>query len=74
VQFPTNITQKQGGFPTLDLTISEVKANAPATIQPPDNVRQASIKVQADKVADGVWYLTGGTHHSVLVEMSDHRS
>jgi glyoxylase-like metal-dependent hydrolase (beta-lactamase superfamily II) len=28
--------------------------------------------VQADKVADGVWYLTGGTHHSVLVEMSDH--
>jgi glyoxylase-like metal-dependent hydrolase (beta-lactamase superfamily II) len=72
VQFPTKITQKQGGFPTLDLTISEATANAPATIQPPDNVRQASIKVQADKVADGVWYLTGGTHHSVLVEMGDH--
>ena len=72
VRFPTRITQKQGGFPTLDLTISEVRANPPADIQPPDNVRQASIKVQADKVADGVWYLTGGTHHSVLVEMSDH--
>jgi glyoxylase-like metal-dependent hydrolase (beta-lactamase superfamily II) len=28
--------------------------------------------VQADKVADGVWYLTGGSHHSVLVEMKDH--
>ena len=28
--------------------------------------------MQADKVADGVWYLTGGTHHSVLVEMNDH--
>ena len=54
VQFPTKITQKQGGFPTLDLTISDVTANAPANIQPPDNVRQASIKVQADKVADGV--------------------
>ncbi len=37
----------------------------------PDNVGQASIKVQLDKVADGVWYVTGGTHHSVLVEMSD---
>jgi glyoxylase-like metal-dependent hydrolase (beta-lactamase superfamily II) len=72
VRFPTKITQKQGGFPTLELTINEVKANAPANIEPPDNVRQASIKVQADKVADGVWYLTGGTHHSVLVEMSDH--
>jgi glyoxylase-like metal-dependent hydrolase (beta-lactamase superfamily II) len=72
VRFPTKITQKQGGFPTLDLTISKVTASPPADIQPPDNVRQASIKVQADKVADGVWYLTGGTHHSVLVEMSDH--
>jgi glyoxylase-like metal-dependent hydrolase (beta-lactamase superfamily II) len=72
VQFPTKISQKQGGQPTLDLTITEVKANAPADIQAADNVRQATVKVQADKVADGVWYLTGGSHHSVLVEMSDH--
>jgi glyoxylase-like metal-dependent hydrolase (beta-lactamase superfamily II) len=72
VQFPTRIAQKQGGHPTLDLTISEVKPNVPADIQAPDNIRQASIKVEADKVADGVWYLTGGSHHSVLIEMSDH--
>ena len=71
-QFPTKITQKQGGFPTLDLTVSEVKPNAPADIQAPENARQASVKVTADKIADGVWYLTGGTHHSVLIEMSDH--
>jgi len=71
VQFPTRITQSQGGFPTLDLAVSDVKPNAPADIQPPDTVRQASITVQADKIADGVWYLTGGTHHSVLVEMND---
>jgi len=71
-QFPTRITQKQGGFPTLDVTVTDVKPNAPADIQIPDNVRQASVKVTADKVADGVWYLTGGTHHSVLIEMSDH--
>lgn len=72
VQFPTRITQKAGGHPTLDLTISEVKAGVAADIQPPDNVRQAAVKVDADKVADGVWYLTGGTHHSVLIEMKDH--
>ena len=72
VQFPTRITQSQGGFPTLDLAVSDVKPNAPADIQPPDTVRQASITVQADKIADGVWYLTGGTHHSVLVEMNDY--
>ena len=23
-------------------------------------------------VADGVWYLTGGSHHSVVIEMKDH--
>jgi glyoxylase-like metal-dependent hydrolase (beta-lactamase superfamily II) len=72
VQFPTKITQKQGGFPSLDLTVSEVKPNAPLDLQAPDNVRQASVKVETDKVADGVWYLTGGTHHSVLIEMNDH--
>src|SRR6516164_777642 len=72
VQFPTRITQSQGGFPTLDLTVNDVKPNAPAEIQAPDTVRRVSVKVQADKIADGVWYLTGGTHHSVLVEMNDH--
>jgi glyoxylase-like metal-dependent hydrolase (beta-lactamase superfamily II) len=72
VQFPTKITQKAGGFPTLDLAVSEVKPNAAVDIQVPDNVRQAAVKVQTDKIADGVWYLTGGSHHSVLVEMGDH--
>ena len=72
VQFPTRIMQKQGGFPTLELAVSEVKPNAPVDIQVPDNVRQAGVQVKTDKVTDGVWYLTGGTHHSVLVEMQDH--
>jgi hypothetical protein len=72
VQFPTKIAQREGGFPTLDLTISDVKPNEPFDIQVPDNVRQASVQVKSEKVADGVWYLTGGSHHSVLVEMKDH--
>jgi glyoxylase-like metal-dependent hydrolase (beta-lactamase superfamily II) len=72
VQFPTKITQKAGGFPSLDLTVSEVKPNAPVDIQVPDNVRQTVVQVKTDKVAEGVWYITGGTHHSVLIEMKDH--
>jgi len=54
VQFPTKITRETGGFPTLELTVSEVKPNAPVDIQVPDNVRQASVKVETDKIADGV--------------------
>src|SRR5688572_6110311 len=72
VQFPTKISQKSGGFPSLELTVSEVKPNAPVDIQVPDNVRQAVVQVKIDKAADGVWYVTGGSHHSVVVEMKDH--
>jgi glyoxylase-like metal-dependent hydrolase (beta-lactamase superfamily II) len=75
VKFPTKIRQSYGGFPALELTVTEVKPNAPADIAVPDSVRQAGnpyVRVQSQKAADGVWYLTGGTHHSVVIEMSDH--
>src|SRR5262247_3520560 len=72
VKFPTKITQKAGGFPALDLAVSAVQPNAAVDIQVPDNVRQAEVRVQAQPVSDGIWYLAGGTHHSVLVEMQDH--
>lgn len=71
VKFPTKVFQRQGGFSSLDLTVSEVQPNVSVEIPVPDNVRQASVRVDAQKVVDGVWYLTGGTHHSVAVEMKD---
>jgi hypothetical protein len=75
VKFPTRIRQIHGGFPALELTVTEVKANAAADIPVPDNVRQAGnpyVKVTSQKAADGVWYVTGGSHHSVVIEMKDH--
>jgi glyoxylase-like metal-dependent hydrolase (beta-lactamase superfamily II) len=72
VKFPTRIRQSQGGHPTLDLAVKEVQPNAPADIQVPDAVRGATERVAAQKVADGVWYVAGGSHHSVAIEMKDH--
>src|SRR5437773_2257585 len=75
VKFPTKIRQTYGGFPALELTVTEVRPNAAADIQVPDNVRQAAspyARVATQMVADGVWYVTGGTHHSVVIEMKDH--
>jgi glyoxylase-like metal-dependent hydrolase (beta-lactamase superfamily II) len=72
VKFPTRILQRQGGFPALDLTANAVQPNVSVDIQVPDNVRQAAVQVTTEKVADGVWFLAGGTHHSVAVEMKDH--
>ena len=75
VKFPTRIRQSAGGFPTLDVTITEVRPNAAADIGTPPAVRGATGfygRVANQMVADGVWYITGGSHHSVAVEMRDH--
>jgi glyoxylase-like metal-dependent hydrolase (beta-lactamase superfamily II) len=75
VKFPTRIRQSYGGFPAMDLTVTEVKPNAAADIPVPDSVRQAAnpyVRVASQKAADGVWYVTGGSHHSVVIEMKDH--
>jgi glyoxylase-like metal-dependent hydrolase (beta-lactamase superfamily II) len=76
VKFPTMIIEKQGGFPTLILSVSDVKPNATVRIEPPQNPAIAGgpqpVSVQTEKVADGVFYLRGGTHHSVAVEFADH--
>jgi glyoxylase-like metal-dependent hydrolase (beta-lactamase superfamily II) len=77
VTFPARIQQTQGGHPSLDLTISAVQANPAADIAVPDSVRSpaippAPIQVASQQIAPGIYYLTGGSHHSVAIEMRDH--
>ena len=75
VKFPRIIQQSAGGFPSLALTVDSFKPNAPVDVTAPDTVRQAAnvySRVTTQMVADGVWYLTGTTHHSVVIEMKDH--
>jgi glyoxylase-like metal-dependent hydrolase (beta-lactamase superfamily II) len=73
VKFPTRVRQSAGGHPTLDLAIKEVQPNAPVTaLAVPDAARNPVERVAAEKVAEGVWHLAGGSHNSVLIEMSDH--
>ncbi|MBS1161088.1 MAG: beta-lactamase domain protein [Proteobacteria bacterium] len=75
VHFPSRIVREQGGHPVLALQVNDVKANPEVAIAVPDSVAQAAptaITVKVDKLADGVYYLTGGTHHSVAIEQRDH--
>jgi hypothetical protein len=81
VKFPALVHVHQGD-PRLnpahnyyELNITSVKGNVAVPTMPvPDVVRQSTappVKVESQKLADGVWLLAGGTHHSMLVEYKD---
>jgi glyoxylase-like metal-dependent hydrolase (beta-lactamase superfamily II) len=75
VQFPMRIRQSAGGFPSVDLALTDVKPNAAADIPVPDSIRQATMpysRIVTEQPAPGVWYVAGGSHHSVVIEMTDH--
>lgn len=76
IKFPTSIVEKQAGFPVLILAVSDVKPNAAVLIPPPPATNSSSsnpaVSAQVEKIADGIFYLKGGTHHSVAIEFSDH--
>ena len=75
VMFPARITRTQGGHPVLDITVSTVTKDAPADIEVPAEVRSFSppaVTVAMEKLADGVYYVKGGTHHSVAIDQRDH--
>ncbi len=52
--------------------MKEVQPNAPTDIQLPDAVKNATERVTTEKVAEGVWFIAGGSHNSVAIEMKDY--
>lgn len=73
IQFPSHIVRKQGGYPVLDINVTSAKANPGVDIKVPQDLAKApAVAVNSEKLADGVYYLTGGTHHSVAIEQTDH--
>ena len=75
VQFPAHILQSQGGFETLEVVITDVAANPPDRLAVPPQARITKIdppRVEVQPVAEGLWFLTGGSHNSVAVEFRDY--
>jgi glyoxylase-like metal-dependent hydrolase (beta-lactamase superfamily II) len=79
VKVPTLIVVQQGGFPTLIAGVADAKVNTPVSIPatspapaPSPAPAAAAPSVKVELVAPGINYLTGGSHHSVLVEFADH--
>ena len=74
VRFPSRILRVQGEHPVLDLTVSNVTANPTASITVPSeaNAAPAPVTATVEKLAEGVYYIKGGSHHSVAVDQKDH--
>ena len=77
IQFPRHIVEKQDGFPTLDITITDVQPNAAISLPVPANVASAPAPPAApmatiEKVGNGLWSLNGAGTRSLAVEFADH--
>ena len=76
-KFPMKIVQRQGGYPTFDLTVSAVKVNPAVTIQAPQGGGgapagggAAATGVPTEKLADGIYLILGG-YASLAVDFGD---
>jgi len=75
VMFPGRIVRTQGGYPVLDIAVSNVTANPAVDIAVPESVRAftpPAVTVEMEKLADGVYYVKGGSHHSIAIDQRDH--
>ncbi len=77
IQFPRHIVEKQDGFNTLDITITDVQPNPAVSLPVPANVASAPAPPAApmatiEKVGDGLWSLNGAGTRSLAVEFADH--
>src|SRR5262250_197786 len=71
VKFPTRIVQKQGDFPILDLTITDVKPNVPVNIQAPPPQAPAAAAATSEKLGEGVYLILGG-YAALAVDFKDY--
>ena len=73
LKFPTRIVQRQGGYPLLDVTVTDVKPNVAVSIDVPAHIPSTpagSIVGAPEKLADGIWIIPSYAK-SVAVDFRD---
>ena len=71
LRFPMRMKQSMGGYEVFDTSTVQVSLGTAADISVPDNVRAFKETVASTQVASGVWFLAGGSHNSVAIEMAN---
>jgi len=77
LQLPVRLTTKVDDFTTEEIEVAKQAADAEAgDLAAPAEAQKATPPapptVAVEELARGIWYLAGGSHHSVLVEFGDH--
>jgi glyoxylase-like metal-dependent hydrolase (beta-lactamase superfamily II) len=77
LQLPTRQTSRLGGVVVAEYEITgNVVGTEPADLAAPEAARgpapTPTVNVTSEELAPGVWYLAGGSHHSVLVEFDQY--
>ena len=71
LKYPARVRQRQGGSEVLNLAISEIKADEAVDVEVPANVRNFREALSYDPILPGIWFITGGSHNSVVIELAD---
>ena len=75
IPFPTNILVQQGGFHTLEVSVADAVMNPEDhTVEVPQQARVTHVPappISAQPLAEGLWFLSGGSQNSVAVEFRD---
>ena len=76
IAFPTRVTERWGGEVVLDLTVTEVAANAPVDLAVPRAVRDTPVPpvshVVTTRLADGIYAVGGQNANTIVVEYADY--
>ncbi|MBI3048044.1 MAG: hypothetical protein HYY76_07000 [Acidobacteria bacterium] len=77
LQSPTRLTQRVDDFTTAEYRVTKqtIDGDTGDLAAPADAVKASPPPpptVAVEELARGIWYLAGGSHHSVLVEFADH--
>ncbi|MBL22892.1 MAG: hypothetical protein CMM48_03250 [Rhodospirillaceae bacterium] len=69
IKHPARIIFNFAGQTAYDLELNTVSPNLPVFLDVPAELKSNEVKTTTEKVADGIYYIGGGSHHSVVVEL-----
>jgi glyoxylase-like metal-dependent hydrolase (beta-lactamase superfamily II) len=79
LRLPSHVVTRVDDFTTADMRFSAQRVDdatedlsAPSATASAEMPTPATLNVVAETVAPGVWLLAGQSHHSALIELSDH--